>query len=209
MIKETTWSIRNQTILQVILDREIPLPLLGFDPKFRDWKDNSGLSMVELGDGSLVHPGITLCDEGMTIFTKSDNLENFRKYRLKELLEDHQADCTRPLPPYLSCRCGYSGLPEAGVPWATSKPPTILYWTAIPFPPSAVGSAPTPAKPPAAAIWWTPLWAINPVKRFVADMVEQEDPVIPEVKSTGKRLAIVGGGPSGLSAAYYSALKGT
>ncbi|HEX9059852.1 MAG TPA: NAD(P)-binding protein, partial [Clostridia bacterium] len=52
--------------------------------------------------------------------------------------------------------------------------------------------------------------AINNVKRFAADWdMSRETPWIPEKSSsTGKRIAIVGAGPSGLTAAYYSAIKG-
>jgi formate dehydrogenase major subunit len=48
------------------------------------------------------------------------------------------------------------------------------------------------------------------VKRFVADWdMGRDSPWIPTKKAaTGKRLAIVGAGPSGLSAAYYSAIAG-
>ena len=52
--------------------------------------------------------------------------------------------------------------------------------------------------------------AINALKRFVADYdYNNGDPCIPERKpATGQRVAIVGGGPAGLSAAYYLALEG-
>jgi formate dehydrogenase major subunit len=52
--------------------------------------------------------------------------------------------------------------------------------------------------------------AINMTKRFVADMdLNQGDPYVPEAKpATRHTVAIVGGGPAGLSAAYYLALEG-
>jgi len=52
--------------------------------------------------------------------------------------------------------------------------------------------------------------AINYVKRFAADWdMARPEPWTPEKKPpTGKKIAIVGAGPSGLSAAYYSAIKG-
>ncbi|GAH86626.1 unnamed protein product, partial [marine sediment metagenome] len=52
--------------------------------------------------------------------------------------------------------------------------------------------------------------AINTLKRFVADYDQNNgDPDIPKPKpATGHKVAIVGGGPAGLSAAYYLALKG-
>ena len=48
---------------------------------------------------------------------------------------------------------------------------------------------------------------IRGVKRFAADMAGEVDPPAC-APSTGKKIAIVGGGPSGLSAAYYLQLMG-
>ena len=52
--------------------------------------------------------------------------------------------------------------------------------------------------------------AINHVKRFAADWDRQrETPWVPRrAAATGKKVAIVGAGPSGLAAAYYSAING-
>ncbi|HUU79164.1 MAG TPA: FAD-dependent oxidoreductase [candidate division Zixibacteria bacterium] len=51
--------------------------------------------------------------------------------------------------------------------------------------------------------------AIRQLKRFAADYDLANDPWMPEIpKSTGKKIAIVGGGPAGLAAAFYSRIKG-
>ncbi|MBX3434635.1 MAG: FAD-dependent oxidoreductase [Pirellulales bacterium] len=52
--------------------------------------------------------------------------------------------------------------------------------------------------------------AICKIKRFVADRdLESLDPYLPEIAPpTGRRIAIVGGGPTGLTAAYHLALRG-
>ncbi len=200
-------AYQNQTILQVLLDRNIPLPLLGFDPKFRDWKDKSGLSMVELEDGTLVHPGITLCKDGLKVFTKSNELENFRRFRLKELLEDHQADCTAPC--HRTCPAGVDiqgYLKQVSV--GNFKAAYDIILDNNPLPAICGRVCPHPCEAACRRNLIDAPVAINPVKRFVADLLEQEETTIEPEKSTGKRLAIVGGGPSGLTAAYYSALKG-
>jgi formate dehydrogenase major subunit len=51
---------------------------------------------------------------------------------------------------------------------------------------------------------------INFVKRFVSDWdMNREQSWIPfKAQSTGKKIAVIGAGPSGLSAAYYSAING-
>jgi len=52
--------------------------------------------------------------------------------------------------------------------------------------------------------------AIDYLKRFVADLDLQdpEPPLPPKEEPKGKKVAVVGSGPGGLSAAYYLALKG-
>ncbi|MHA1309147.1 MAG: FAD-dependent oxidoreductase, partial [Candidatus Heimdallarchaeota archaeon] len=51
--------------------------------------------------------------------------------------------------------------------------------------------------------------AIRQLKRFAADYDLANDPWMPEIlKKTGKKIAVIGGGPAGLSAAFYSRIKG-
>ncbi len=50
--------------------------------------------------------------------------------------------------------------------------------------------------------------AIRTLKRFVADHAPREWPHHPESPKTGKRIAVVGSGPAGLTAAYYLTRQG-
>ena len=50
--------------------------------------------------------------------------------------------------------------------------------------------------------------AIRAIKRFVADHVDTDELEVPTVEKTGKRVAIIGSGPGGLTAAHDLALKG-
>ncbi|MBR6473444.1 MAG: FAD-dependent oxidoreductase [Firmicutes bacterium] len=49
---------------------------------------------------------------------------------------------------------------------------------------------------------------IRGMKRFAVDNCGDNVPVPPKMDNTGKRVAIIGGGPSGLTAAYYLAIMG-
>ncbi|MHA1585422.1 MAG: FAD-dependent oxidoreductase [Promethearchaeota archaeon] len=51
--------------------------------------------------------------------------------------------------------------------------------------------------------------AIRQIKRFAADFDLNNNPWMPEIpEETGKKVAIIGGGPAGLSCAYYLRIKG-
>ena len=49
---------------------------------------------------------------------------------------------------------------------------------------------------------------IRGMKRFAVDNCSEQVPVPEKMDDTGKKIAIIGGGPSGLTAAYYLALMG-
>ncbi len=49
---------------------------------------------------------------------------------------------------------------------------------------------------------------IRGIKRFAVDNCSENIPVPEKMDDTGKRIAIIGGGPSGLSAAYYLSIMG-
>jgi len=50
--------------------------------------------------------------------------------------------------------------------------------------------------------------AICALKRFVADQVDIEDLPLPEIRKRAEKVAIIGSGPAGLSAAHFLALQG-
>ncbi|MBW1764153.1 MAG: FAD-dependent oxidoreductase, partial [Deltaproteobacteria bacterium] len=50
--------------------------------------------------------------------------------------------------------------------------------------------------------------AIRDLKRFAADRVDLESLPLPEIEEKDQKVAIIGGGPAGLTAAYYLRLKG-
>jgi formate dehydrogenase major subunit len=153
----------------------------------------------------------TKITEGMVIDTESEEVHKARKSALDLLLSNHYADCVAPCK--MTCPAGvdvqgYISLIEKG-----------LYSEAIGL---IKQTNPLPAicgrvcvRPCEVACRRNLLdentgVGIDYLKRFAADKdLESENHFKPEIaQSTGKKVAIIGGGPGGLSAAYFLQQKG-
>ena len=197
------------TILQALLQEGVHIPHLCYDIRLPRANGNCGMCAVELGNGSDVKACHTPVKAGLVITTHSPKLEAYRKIRLEQLLSDHNADCVAPcvqtcpanidIQSYL--KHVVNGNFQAAVRVIKDRNPfPIVCGRVCPHPCEAKcrrGLVDSPV-------------AINYVKRFAADWdMATESPWLPRVtKKTGKRVAIVGAGPSGLAAAYYSAIAG-
>jgi len=200
------------TILQALLQEDIHIPHLCYDIRLERSNGNCGLCVVELGEGKDkrdVKACQTPIKEGMVICTNSPRLENYRKIRLEQILADHNADCVAPC--VMTCPANidiqdYIHLTSNG----NFEKAIAVIKEKNPFPSVCGRVCPHPCESQCRRnLVDTPV-AINHIKRFLADWdLAREKPYTPAKKpSTGKKIAIVGAGPSGLSAAYYSALKG-
>ena len=200
------------TILQALLQEDIHIPHLCYDIRLERSNGNCGLCVVELGEESEqrdVKACHTPIKEGMVICTNSTKLEHYRKIRLEQILSDHNADCVAPC--VMTCPANIdiqAYLRHSG---------NGNYQSAIrvikkhnPFPVVCGRVCPHPCEAQCRRNLVDSAVAINNVKRFIADWdMAREEPFKPKKKSaTGKRIAVVGGGPSGLTAAYYSVING-
>lgn len=200
------------SILQALLQEDIHIPHLCYDIRINQPNGNCGLCVVELTDETgqrEVKACHTPIKEGMVICTNSPQLESYRKIRLEQLLIDHNADCVAPC--VLTCPAHIdiqAYLTEA----ANGNFETALriIRDRIPFPIVCGHVCPHPCEAKCRRNLVDSPVAINNVKRFVADWdMAQEQPWMPKKSpATGKKIAIVGAGPAGLTAAYYSAING-
>jgi formate dehydrogenase major subunit len=196
------------TILQALLQEGQHIPHLCYDIRLPRANGNCGMCAVELGNGSDVKACHTPIKAGMVITTHSPKLEAYRRVRLEQLLGDHNADCVAPcvqtcpanidIQSYL--RHVVNGNFEAAVRVIKDRNP---------FPMVCGRVCPHPCEAKCRRSLVDSPVAINHVKRFVADWDLAKGPWLPRVTATtGKRIAIVGAGPSGLAAAYYGAING-
>lgn len=200
------------TILQALLQEDIHIPHLCYDIRLERSNGNCGLCVVEVGEGNEkrdVKACHTPIKEGMIICTNSPKLKSYRKVRLEQILSDHNADCVAPC--VMTCPANIdiqAYLRHAGNGNFSSALKVIKEHN--PFPIVCGRVCPHPCEAQCRRNLVDSPVAINNVKRFIADWdMAQEQPWMPDKKpSSGKKIAIVGAGPSGLSAAYYSAING-
>jgi formate dehydrogenase major subunit len=202
----------NLTILQALLQEDIHIPHLCYDIRLERSNGNCGLCVVELGEGEEqrdVKACHTPVQEGMVICTNSPKLEHYRKIRLEQILADHNADCVAPC--VMTCPDNVdiqSYLRHAGN--GNFETAISVIKDKNPFPIVCGRVCPHPCEAQCRRNLVDSPVAINHVKRFIADWdMARKTPWTPAKKpATGKKIAVVGAGPSGLTAAYYSALNG-
>ncbi len=168
------------------------------------------LCVVEIeGMDGPVHACSTQVQEGMKIVTESKALVEHRKERLARLMETHFGDCKAPC--NLTCpgQINVQGY-IAHVSKGQYEEALRLVMERNPFPFSVGRVCPRFCETRCRRILVDEPVSINHLKRFVADwcMAHKVDLKIPCDPPTGKRVAVIGGGPSGLTGAYFLARKG-
>ena len=199
------------TILEALVLEGIEVPSLCHDIRLERSNGNCGLCVVEVGAEAPrdVKACLTPVRAGMVITTHSPRLVEYRKVRLQQLLCDHNADCVAPCvetcPANIDIQTYLSHVADGNFQAAVH-----VIKDRNPFPSVCGRVCPHPCESECRRSLVDEPVAINYVKRFAADWdMAQDEPWLPRVEApTGKRIAVVGAGPSGLSAAYYSAIAG-
>lgn len=148
--------------------------------------------------------------EGMEICTESDRVVRARKVALELLMTDHTGDCRPPCmlecPAHTDCQ-GYVGLIANGFAEEAVK----LIMEKIPLPASIGRVCPHPCEKACRRAALEEPVSIANLKRFAADvnLEKGKDAYKPAVAAeTGKKVAVIGGGPAGLTAAASLRAKG-
>lgn len=199
----------GSTILEAAQHNGVEIPTLCHDPRLKP-SAACRLCLVEVEGARGPMPACAApLTEGMVVRTVTDELIRSHRMALELLLSDHYGDCTAPCK--LACPAGidvqgYIGLIANGEYQEALK----LIKQSNPLPLVVGRVCPRFCETKCRRNLLEGPVAINALKRFVADCDLNNGTVyVPEVKpSTGHKVAIIGGGPAGLSAAYYLALEG-
>ena len=200
---------KGQTILQIAEANGVFIPTLCHLASVKNY-GACGVCVVE-GENmpKLMRACSTVAADGWVINTESARVVQARKIALELLMSDHDGDCKGPC--HLGCPAhtdvqGYVKQIALG----NDKEAVRIIKDKIPLPASVGRVCPHPCESDCRRQLVEQPLSIAFLKAFAADNdMKSADPFKPEVAAaTGKRVAIVGGGPAGLTAAYQLAVKG-
>ena len=199
----------SKTILEVARENGISIPTLCHDNRLEPY-GSCRVCLVKVKGARTYLPSCsTKVAEGMVIDTESPDVKNARKMSLSLLISDHFGDCVSPC----SQRCpanidiqGYIAL----IANKKYQEAVKLIKEKLPMPLSIGRICPHPCESVCRRNKVEEPIAINNLKRFAADYdISTGNPYIPEKEpQKGKKIAVIGSGPAGLTAAYFLAIKG-
>lgn len=198
----------EKTILQVVHDQALDeIPTLCYDDRLPPF-GSCFLCVVEVKGRRGLSPACsTKVEGGMEVSTRGERIKAARRTCLELILSDHYADCLGPC--RLTCPAGVDiqgyishirlGKFREAVELIKETNPLPLVCGRVCVRECELSCRRQRVDEPV---------AIDYLKRYVADL-DLEDMFIPEVKEkNGHRVAVVGGGPAGLTCAYFLAREG-
>ncbi|MRR16506.1 MAG: FAD-dependent oxidoreductase [Deltaproteobacteria bacterium] len=199
-------TVDGLTIIDAARSHGIDIPSLGYDPRVSP-PSNFEAAFVEVADGSrtrFASATSTPVEDGMVIRTQSAALASYRRIYLQALLRNHYGDCIAPC--VLTCPAHidiqkYIYHVQSG----NFAEALAVIKDANPLPGVCGRVCPHPCESDCRRNALDGAVNINGIKRFVADWdTYQLEAYKPQCRpDTGHRIAVIGAGPAGLTAAWF------
>ena len=200
---------KGQTILEIAEANGIFIPTLCHLAKAKHY-GACGVCVVE-GEKlpKLMRACSTVAADGWVINTESARVVQARKIALELLMSDHDGDCKGPCGLNCPAHTDVQGYVKQ-IALGNDTEAVKIIKEKIPLPASIGRVCPHPCEDHCRRKLVEQPLSIAYLKAFAADNdLKSEAPFKPEIAAaTGKKVAIIGGGPAGLSAAYQLAVKG-
>ncbi|WP_312811696.1 FAD-dependent oxidoreductase [Sedimentibacter sp.] len=200
---------QGKTVLQAALENNIEIPHLCFDERLEVYA-GCGLCLIEIeGQPKTARACATPVADGLVVRSDTPKVVEARNTALNLLVSQHIGDCKPPCT--LNCPAetdvqGYVGLVANKQPLESLK----LIKQRLPLPACIGRVCPHPCEKACRRQHVEESVSIACIKTYAADYdLNSEKQYIPSLKpSTGKKVAVVGAGPAGLSAAYFLLREG-
>ena len=198
----------GQTLLEIAEDNGIAIPNLCHNSQLKHYGGCS-LCVVEAeGSPKLLRACSTVATDGQVINTESERVVRTRKTSIELLMSDHDGDCRGPCVLKCPASVNAQGYIQA-IARGDDKEAVRILKERLPIPASIGRVCPHPCEGGCRRQMVEEAISISYLKYFAADRVIAAGGYLPaKAAATGKRVGIIGGGPGGLTAAYYLSLKG-
>ena len=200
---------KGDTILNIAAANGIEIPNLCYNSNLKIY-GACGLCLVEAeGSPKLMRACSAVAADGMSVSTETPRVIRARKVALELIMSDHEGDCIGPCKLNCPAHTDIQGYLKQ-IALGNDKEAVKIIKEKISFPASIGRVCPHPCESNCRrALVEEPL-SIAYLKAFAADNdLASDDPYKPvRAEASGKKVAIIGGGPAGLNAAYYLSLEG-
>ena len=199
----------DETILAIAERNGIDIPTLCHNEHVRHY-GACGICLVEAEhSGKQLRSCSTTATDGMVIHTESPRVVQARKIALELLMSDHDGDCRGPCtlncPAGTDCQAYLKAIADG-----KEQEAVRIIKEKLPLPASIGRVCPHPCETACRRKMVEAPLSIAYLKSYAADKdLNAPAPYRPDcLPDSGKSVGIIGGGPGGLTAAYFLRLKG-
>ncbi len=200
---------KGETVLKIAEKNGVEIPNLCYSPELRLY-GACGLCLIE-GEGmpKLMRACSAVATDGMVLSTQTERVKKARKIALELIMSDHEGDCVAPCSLKCPAHTDVQSYIKA-IANGDDREAVRLIKEKIPIPASIGRVCPHPCENNCRRRLVEEPLSIAYMKAFAADNdLASSNPFEPVCNaSSGKKVAVIGGGPAGLSAAYYLEIAG-
>lgn len=200
---------KGDTILNIAAQNGVEIPNLCYNENLKLY-GACGICLIEAeGMPKLMRACSAVATDGMVVSTETPRVKKARKIALELIMSDHEGDCVAPCSLYCPAHTDIQGYLKQ-IALGNDREAVRIIKEKIPIPASIGRVCPHPCESNCRRRLVEEPLSVAFLKAFAADRDLESDSPYKALceESTGKKVAVIGGGPAGLSAAYYLCLAG-